>query len=223
MERHFEEALRQLKQKLLEMSTYVETAIGKSIIAFKERNGKLAEEVVEGDNKIDMLEVEIDNLAVKLLALMQPMAGDLRFITSVLMINNNLERLGDLGVNIAQRTLDLLKEPPVLKVGHIHGMADVAQKMLKESLNAFVNNNVELAQKVCEMDDEVDQLNRKIFKELLDQMHKDSALIERSLDLILISKNLEKIADHVTNICEEVIYIANGKIIKHHLTDNAGN
>jgi len=220
MERHFEEELRQLKEKLLRMSSLVESCVQKAVLAFRERNRKLAEEVVASDREIDMLEIEIENLAIRLLALLQPMAGDLRFIISVLMINNNLERLGDLGVNIAQRTIDLLKSPPTSEVDNINKMAELSQKMLKDSINAFVNNDTDLAQRVCLNDDAVDQLNRQIFKELLNKMQQDNSFVERSVDLILVSKNLEKVADHATNICEEVIYIIKGKIIKHHAEDN---
>src|SRR3989338_8252048 len=167
MQRHFDEELEQLKQKLLRMSSLVEQIIGSSIKALIDRDSKLAEQVVALDNNIDMFEIEVDELSLKLLALYQPQAGDLRFITSTMKINNDLERIGDLAVNIAHRALDLMKVPPFKSNMDIVQMANSAQGMLKDSLNAFVNKDSKLAADVCKRDDEVDDLNHEIFMELL--------------------------------------------------------
>ena len=219
MERHFDEALKQLKEKLLRMSSLVEEAIGTSIKALIDRNAELAYKVIKSDDAVNMLEIEIDDLCLKLLALYQPTAGDLRFITSTMKINNDLERIGDLGVNIGQRTLDLLKVPPLRLRIDIPKMAAASQAMLKDSLNAFVNKDSKLAYEVCKRDDEVDDLNHEIFMELLKANPEDQKPVERVIDLVLVAKNLERVADHSTNICEDIIYMVDGKVIKHHITD----
>ena len=219
MERHFDEALKQLKEKLLRMSSLVEEAIGTSIKALIDRNAELAYKVIKSDDAVNMLEIEIDDLCLKLLALYQPTAGDLRFITSTMKINNDLERIGDLGVNIGQRTLDLLKVPPLRSRIVIPKMAAASQAMLKDSLNAFVNKDSKLAYEVCKRDDEVDDLNHEIFMELLKANPEDQKPVERVIDLVLVAKNLERVADHSTNICEDIIYMVDGKVIKHHITD----
>ncbi len=219
MQRYFDESLKQLREKLLKMSGLVEESIGTSIKALMERNSELAYKVIKSDDAVNMLEVEIDNLCMKLLALYQPTAGDLRFITSTMKITNDLERIGDLGVNIAQRTLDLIKVPPLKLKLDIPKMAAVAQAMLKDSLNAFVNRDSKLAYEVCKRDDEVDDLNHSVFMALLQSRPEDQAPVERVVDLILAAKNIERLADHSTNICEDVIYMVDGKVIKHHITD----
>ena len=219
MHRHFDEALKELKEKLLRMSSLVERIIGESIKALNERNAVLANQVVKSDDEINMLEIELDNLCLKLLALYQPQAGDLRFISSTMKITNDLERMGDLAVNIAQRTLDLIKVPSLKIKIDIPKMAKAAQGMLKDSLNAFVNKDAHLAEAVCKRDDEVDNLNHDIIMALLKCPSDDQASIERVVDLVLVAKNLERIADHSTNICEDVIYMVEGKIIKHHIAD----
>ncbi len=218
MHRHFDEELQQLKEKLLRMSSLVEDVINTSVKALIDRNASLAEKAIEADKAIDTFEIEIDELSLRLLALYQPQAGDLRFITSTMRINNDLERIGDLGVNIAQRTLDLLKNPPFQSSSDIPEMAKAAQNMLKDSLNAFVNKDSSLAEAVCKRDDVVDNFNNVIFKKVLTSKPHD-AEVERAIDLILVAKNLERIADHSTNICEEVIYMIEGKNIKHHILD----
>lgn len=219
MERHFDEDLKNLKEKLLKMSSVVEEDIGTAIKALMDRNAELAYKVIKADDSVNMLEIEIDDLCLKLLALHQPAAGDLRFITSTMKIINDLERIGDLAVNIGERTLDLLKIPPLKLRLNIPKMASAAQAMLKDSLNAFVNKDSKLAYEVCKRDDEVDDLNHEIFMELLKANPEDQKPIERVIDLILVAKNLERVADHSTNICEEIIYMVDGKVIKHHITD----
>ena len=218
MHRHFDEELTQLREKLLRMSGLVEETINTSIKALIDRDSALAQKAVESDKAIDMYEIEIDELSLRLLALYQPQAGDLRFITSAMRINNDLERIGDLAVNIAQRSLDLLKVPPFKSLNDILQMAQAAQGMLKESLNAFVNRDSKLAQQVCLRDDDVDNFNKMIFIKVLSEKPHDQEL-ERGIDLILVAKNLERIADHSTNICEEVIYMIEGKMIKHHVLE----
>lgn len=218
MHRHFDGELQVLKEKILRMSGCVEEVIQTSLKALLERNSELAQRAIAADKTIDLFEVEIDELSLRLLALYQPQASDLRFITSAMRINNDLERIGDLGVNIAQRSLDLLKNPPFQSASDITEMAKAAQTMLKDSLNAFVNRDSSLAEAVCKRDDVVDNLNKIIFKKVLMNKPHDEE-VERAIDLILVAKNLERIADHSTNICEEVIYMIEGKNIKHHILD----
>ena len=219
MQRHFDEVLEQLKEKLLKMSSLVEQSIGSSIKALSERNSELAYKVIKADDAVNMLEIEIDDLCLKLLALYQPTAGDLRFITSTMKINSDLERIGDLAVNISERTLDLIKVPPLKLKIDIPKMAVAAQAMLKDSLNAFVNKDSKLAYEVCKRDDEVDDLNHEIFMALLSCKSEELTPVERVIDLVLVAKNLERVADHSTNICEDIIYMVDGKVIKHHITD----
>ncbi|MFH1778131.1 MAG: phosphate signaling complex protein PhoU [Candidatus Omnitrophota bacterium] len=217
MERHFDEELKELKEKVLKMGSLVEKAICLSIKALVERKNELAEQVIKSDDEINMIEIAIDEISLKLLALRQPQAGDLRFITSIMKINNDLERMGDLAANIAERTIELLKFPLLKPLIDIPRMAEIAQGMVKDSLDAFVNRNSELAKNVCERDDKVDNLNDQIFRELLTYMLQDQKTIEQAVDLILVGRNLERIADHATNICEGVIYMVDGRIIKHHV------
>jgi phosphate transport system protein len=216
MERHFHEELQKLKETLLIMASAVETSISKAIDALVERNSPLAEEVIQMDQKINNLEVSIDEQCLKLLATQQPMAIDLRFITSAMKINNDLERMGDHSVNIAE-LVKILNEQELLKpLIDIPRMANLAQMMVKDSLDSFINGNVEQAQSVCIRDDEVDKLDDQLFRELLTYMMNDTQTIARALDLVLISKNLERIADLSTNIAEEVIFIYRAKMVKHH-------
>lgn len=219
MQRHFDEELEKLTEKILKMSSLVEKAIHLSIKALVDRESELAQQIIKSDDQINMLEIEIDEFSLKLLALRQPQAGDLRLITSIMKINNDLERIGDLAVNISERTIELLKFPIVKPLIDIPRMADIAQGMVKDSLDAFVNKDSQLARSVCERDDKVDNLNDQIFRELLTYMLQDPKTIERAVDLILVGRNLERIADHATNICEDVIYIVDGKTTKHHIEE----
>lgn len=221
MHRHFEEELQHLKERLLSMSCLVEDSISLSIKSLVERDSLLANRVLDQDDLIDEIEIEIDELCLKLLALHQPQARDLRFIASSMKIVNDLERMGDLAVNIAHRSLDLLKEPLLKPLIDIPRMARCTQAMLKDSLNAFVNDDVQLAREVLKRDDEVDKLNVQIFRELLTYMLQDPSSVQRAVDLIIVAKNLERIADHSTNIAEDVIYIVEARVVKHH-TDLSG-
>ncbi len=219
MERHFDEELKTLKGQLLRMASLAEESIEHSIRALVDRDRDLAEKVINSDDAINMIEIEIDETCQRLLALRQPIAKDLRLITSALKINSDLERIGDLSVNIAERTLDLLEEPLLKPLIDIPRMAELAKKMVQDSLNAFVHQDAELARNVCLRDDEVDNLNDQIFRELVTYMIETPKNIKRSLDLILIGRHLERIADHATNVAEDVYYLVKGRTMKHHIED----
>ena len=211
-----EEEISKLKKMLFEMATSVEEMIAKSIKALKDRNMIMAEEVIKSDAKINEMEIHIDNQAIKILALYQPEAEDLRTVSMIMKINNDLERIGDHAVNIAEKTIYLADKPPVKPLIDIPKMADKAIQMLQESLDAFVNKDAELAVAVCKKDDEVDSLEPQIVRELVTYMVSDSTTIPRALHLLNISKTLERIADLSTNICEDVIFLVEARVIKHH-------
>ena len=219
MERHFDEELKNLKQKLLHMADTAQEMIGLSVKSLAERSKEYADQVFQLEESVNRMEIEIEDSALRLLALRQPAAGDLRLLTAVLKINNDLERVADQAVNISESAIDLLKNPPLKPLIDIPHMAHLAQKMIKNSLEAFVNQDPKLAQEVCRDDDEVDRINDQVFRELLTYMMEDPKSITRAVDLILISRNIERIADHATNISEDVIFIVEGKNIKHHLQE----
>ncbi len=219
MERHFDEELIQLKQKLLQMGDMAQRMIGLAIQSLVERKESYAQEVFALEEKVNHAEIEIEEEVLKLLALRQPAAKDLRLLTAILKINNDLERVADQAVNISETSIYLMKEAPLKPLIDIPHMATLAQKMIKSSLEAFVRHDPGLAQEVCGDDDEVDRINDQIFRELLTYMMQDPKSITRAVDLILVSRNLERIADHATNISEDVIFIEQGKNIKHHLQD----
>ena len=210
MERHFDEELKDLKEKLLRMAGLAEDSIAKAVKALKDRDEALVGQVFEQEERINLLEIEIEEVCLRLLALRQPMAGDLRFIASAMKIGSELERIGDQSVNIAERTTELLKVPLLKPLIDIPRMAGLAQAMVVDSINAFVNRDAELARQICARDDEVDQINHQIFRELLTYMMEDPATIPRAVELILIGRHLERIADHATNIGEDVIYLVKG-------------
>ncbi len=216
MEREFDEELALLKQTLLEMATLVEESIAFSVRALKERNEGFVRQVLEREETINQLDTKIEQMALKMLALKQPMAGDLRLIVSAMKMGSELERIGDQAVNIAERTLDLLKVPLLKPLIDIPRMASLAQEMVRDSLKAFINLDSGLARNVCQRDQEVDDLNDQVFRELLTYTIEDPATIPRAIELILIGRHLERIADHATNISEDVIYLVEGKTIKHH-------
>jgi len=216
MKRQFDEELKILKEKLMRMASLAEESITLAVNCLKERKEELAQKVLKGEEAINLLDIEIDKLSLRLLALRQPMAVDLRFITSAMRIAIELERIGDQSVNITQRALELIKLPLLKPLIDIPRMASLAQNMVKDSLNAFVNRDEKLARDVCQRDDEVDDLNNQIFRELLTYMMQDPSTIRRAVDLILVGRHLERIADHATNISEDVIYYVKGKTIKHH-------
>ena len=191
----------------------------KAVKSLRERNEGFAQDVFRGETDLHLLEIDIDELCLRLLALRQPVASDLRFITSAMKIGSNLERVGDLAVNIAEISVDLLKQPPLKPLIDIPRLASLAQGMIKDSLDAFVNRDEKLARAVCERDDEVDSLNDQIFRELLTYMMSDRTTIDRAVGLILIGRHLERIADQATNIGEDVIFLVLGKTIKHHIEE----
>jgi phosphate transport system protein len=219
MERHFDAELNALNEKLLHMARLTEESVAMAVKSLKDRNEVLAQDVLKREGDINLLEIEIDERCMKLLALRQPVASDLRFITSAMKIGSDLERVGDLAVNIAEVSLDLLKQPPLKPLIDIPRMAAVAQSMVRDALNAFINRDEKLARAVCERDDEVDSLNEQVFRELLTYMMNDPSTINRAVGLILIGRHLERIADHATNIGEDVIYLVLGKTIKHHIEE----
>ena len=204
------------------MAGLAETAVSKSILSVTTRNSDLARDVITDDITLNRMELSIEEQAFKLLALRQPLATDLRFITSAMKISSDLERIGDLAVNIAERTLDLLTKPQLKPLIDIPRMAQMAEDMVRDALNAFVDHDDRLAREVCERDDLVDQLNNQVFRELLTYMMQDRGTIARAVDLILVGRHLERIADHATNIAEDVIYMVKGKTIKHHIESRAG-
>lgn len=216
MDRLFDVELRTLRKKILHMAAHVEESIALSIRSLKERNEELAQEVLRGEDITNGYDIAIDEIGMRLLALRQPMAADLRFITSAMKIGSDLERIGDLAVNIAERTLELLQHPPLKPLIDIPEMARLAQDMVKDAIQAFVDKNEALAKDVCARDDAVDQLNDQVFRELLTYMMGDRETVPRAMGLLLIGRYLERIADHATNIGEDVIYLVKGKIIKHH-------
>ncbi len=211
-----------LKKMLFEMASSVEEMIAKSIKALEENNMILAEDVIRSDEKVNEMEIEIDNQCIRILALHHPEAEDLRTVTMIMKINNDLERIGDHAVNIAEMALYLADKPPVKPLIDIPKMAEKAIEMLQESLDSFVNKDAELAVEVCKKDDEVDALEPQIVRELVTYMISDPQTIDRALTLILIARGLERVADLATNIAEDAYYMASGKILKHHHT-NTGN
>ena len=217
--RHFDVELKHLQERLLSMASLVEQAVGRAMSALTTRDEELAHQVIESDEPINMMEVEIDDLCLRLLALHHPEAGDLRFIAMAFKINNDLERMGDLAVNIADCTLRLLAHPLLKPLIDIPRMAQIAQGMIKDSLDAFVRRDPRLAAAVCGRDDEVDGIKDQLFRELLTYMMQDPRTIERAVDLILVGRHLERLADHATNIAEDVVFLVEGRSIKHHIAE----
>ena len=217
MQRHFHEELDALKQTLLAMGGLVEDQIRRVMVALLERDDDLAREVIERDRQVNAYDVEIDEKCVELLALYQPAAGDLRFITTAMKIVTDLERIGDQAVNIAQRALELNEEAQLKPYIDLPRMAEKAQRMVKESLDAYVGRDTALARRVCAEDADVDALKEQIFRELLTFMMSDARTIPRAIRLILISRFLERVADHATNIAEMVIYMVESKMVRHTL------
>jgi phosphate transport system protein len=217
MERHFHEQLTELKEKMIHMAEMVETSIARANEALVNRNDQYADEVIAMDDDINDMEILIDEICLKLLATQQPMAVDLRFVTSAMKINNDLERMGDHSVNIAQYTKHLNSQDALKPLVNLPRMATIVMSMVKDSLQSFVTGQEKQAKGVCERDDEVDQMDDIIFRELLTYMMDDTKTISRAIDLMLISKNLERIADLSTNIAEEVIFIYKARTIKHNL------
>jgi len=217
MHRHFEDELAELRTELLYMASLAEKAVEFSINALKNRDANLAKKIIDEDAQVNELEVKIDNLSVDLIARIQPLAGDLRFIAAAMRINNHLERIGDHAVNIAEHTLELLKEPELKPLIDIPRMATLAQGMVKSALDAFVHGDVQQAIRVCQSDDEVDALEDQVLRELITYMANDSRTISRAIHLIIVAKNLERVADLSTNVAEEVVFMVEARSVKHHL------
>ena len=210
-----EQDLEHIKEQILKMGSFVEDAIQKSIKALVERDKDLSIAVIDGDAIVNNFDVEIEELCIRFLALWQPKGSNLRFITTAIKIITDIERIGDMAVDTCERAIEILDEPPLKPYIDIPRMAEAAQKMLKDSLDAFVAKDADLAMRVCESDDFVDNLNQQIFNELLLFMIKDPKNIARAVRLTYIAKYLERIADHATNIAEMVVYMVKGKVIRH--------
>ena len=219
MQRHFDEELKKLKEKLFKMGLLVEEAVRKAVTALINRDTKLAEQVIDQDQKVNIIEIEIDEYGHELIALRQPTAVDLRLITMVLKINSDLERIGDQAVNIAEKAIAISKEAPVKCPANIQKMADVALAMAKDALDAFVKGDPLLAKRICERDDEIDTLNDQAYRELQDIMKKEPQNVPQELSLIMVAHNLERIGDLATNIAEDTIYVTKGIDIRHHITE----
>ena len=219
--RHFQDELEQLKTRLLEMGGIAEEQVRTAVKGLVDRDQALIDQVLTGDDPLNLLHIEIDNRCFTLLALYQPMAADLRTIVAAVKINTDLERVGDLAVNIAEAARRYVAHAPVKKLIDIPRMATIAQTMLRDALDAFVRRDTELAQQVLNEDDRLDSLKTQIFRELLTYMLQDPHTIEPALDLILISRHLERIGDHATNVAEDVIFIVSARDVRHHAREGA--
>jgi phosphate transport system protein len=215
MPKHLHRDLDNLQQDLMALASLVEGAIHKAIRALKERNAKLAHEVINGDPQIDTEENHIDEECLKILALHQPVAIDLRRITAAMMINTDLERMGDLAEEIAERAIDLAAHPQLPIPADLQNMTDMTTMMVRQSLDAFIDLNTAQAEAVIRMDDQVDRLNNEIIQELLSAMKSSPDLIEPGMSMFSAVRHLERIADHATNIAEDVVYLVEGEIVRH--------
>ncbi len=211
----FDDELQQLKEKILKMGSLVEDALKNSIQALVDRDNAVARRVIDSDRVVNTLDVEIDEESIRLIALRQPMAGDLRFITTAMKITTDLERMGDLAVNIAERAIELNEEPILKPYIDIPRMREIAQGMMRDALDAFVRKDKRLAMDVIMRDDEVDDLKHEVLKELAFFMAQDPATVYRAMKISFVAQYLERLADHATNIAEMVIYLVEGKIIRH--------
>jgi phosphate transport system protein len=218
---HFQDELERLKTRLLEMGGLAEDRVRSAVDGLVSRDMAIIERVLEGDTPINQLHIEVDNRSFMLLALYQPMAVDLRAIVSAVKINTDLERVGDLAINIAEAVARYLKHPPVKELIDIPRMARIAQAMLRDALDAYVRRDTVMAQAVLDQDDELDGLKTQVFRELLTCMLRDTGTIEPALDLILISRHLERIGDHATNVAEDVIFMVSAKDVRHHAADRS--
>ena len=213
--REYERELQEIKNGLLYLGAMTERAIDRSVKALLERDSDLARQVISDDNQIDKIDVEIEEKCIRLLALRQPAARDLRFITTAIKINGHLERIGDMASNIAEKAIILNEVPQIKPYIDLPRMADIARSMIKESLDALVHENVELEKKVREEDDTIDQLNEQIFRELFTFMLEDPRKIHASLYIMQISKSLERISDHAAGIADMVVYMVTGQSVRH--------
>ncbi len=215
MQRHFHEEMELVKERTLKLGSLVETMVERAVASLVDRDSRLAEEVIASDDKVDALDLEIDEDCLRLLALYQPAAKDLRFITTAMKITTDLERMADQAVNICQRAIELNEEPQLKPYIDIPIMSQLSQKMMREALDAFVRRDADLARQVIPADNKVDALKNQVFRELLTFMMEDPRTIPRAIRLILVSRHLERIADHATNIAEMVVFLVEGKTIRH--------
>jgi phosphate transport system protein len=214
--RHFAQELEELNQAVLQMGGFVESSMHCSVQALQERDERLANRIIEDEPRINQMEMDIDSRVTRLLALQQPVAKDLRFLTSVLKINGDLERVGDLAVHIARRTLSMLRRPPMKPISDIPKMASRAEDMLHKSLDAYVKQDAELAESVLPADAEVNELRDRVFAELVQVMQAEPENVPSALDLMFVARHLERTADHSTNIAEDVIFLVRGEDVRHH-------
>ena len=215
IDRHYDDELRELQHKVLEMGGFVEKQVADAVHALVTRDSDAARLTIDRDKAVNRMDVEIDDLSLRLLALHQPAGRDLRLITTALKITTDLERAGDMAENLCERVIELNEEPQLKPFIDLPRMADVALSMLRDSLNAFVREDVDLALRVCQEDDTVDQLNAQIFRELISYMVEDPKTITRAMRMTFVAKYLERIADHATNIAEMVIFMVKGQSIRH--------
>jgi phosphate transport system protein len=216
MPKHLQNDLERLKKAVLEIGTLVEESLTRAIVSLTSRNRALAEEVIEGDHEIDRREVLIEEECLKILALHQPVAKDLRFVVAILKLNNDLERVGDLAVNIAQRTLTLASAAPLPIPEDLVEMAQKARNMLIGSFDALIESDPKRAREVCMADDEVDMMHRDLFQRFQDEIRKSPQQVEEYVQLLSITRYLERVADQATNIAEDVIYMVEGHVVRHH-------
>jgi len=214
--RHFAQELEELNQAVLQMGGFVESSMHCSVQALQERDERLANRIIEDEPRINQMEMDIDSRVTRLLALQQPVARDLRFLTSVLKINGDLERVGDLAVHIARRTLSLIHRPPMKDIGDIPKMAALAEDMLHKSLDAFVKQDAELAESVLPVDAEVNELRDRVFTEVVQVMQTEPDNVPSALDLRFLARHRDGTADHSTNIAEDVIFLVRGEDVRHH-------
>lgn len=212
---HLRREIDRLKRKLLALSAYVEESVQRAVKSVSERDEKLAQRVIDTDFEIDEMEVDVEEDCLKILALHQPVAIDLRFIIAVLKINNDLERIGDLAVNIAERAVSLSKRDKINSPFDFQTMAERVQKMLQKALDALVNGDAKLAREVLVSDDEIDEMNRQMYDSIKMGIRQDPDKVDTLIQVLAISRNLERIADHTSNIAEDVIYMVDGDIIRH--------
>jgi len=219
VKRHFDDELKRLKDKIFRMGLLVEEAVAKASKALFDRDSKLAEQIIKGDQEINLCEIEIDELGHELIALHQPTAVDLRFITMVLKMNNDLERIGDQAVNIAEKAIEINQEPPTKPYVDLPKIAETARGMVREALDAFMKQDPVKAKEILEKDDVIDEINDRVYLDVQKLMQEKPEAIRQGVALIMVSHNLERVADLATNIAEDVIYLSRGIDVRHHIRE----
>ncbi|MBE0432371.1 phosphate signaling complex protein PhoU [candidate division WOR-3 bacterium] len=222
MDRHFDEELLHVRRKIVDMAALVEESIAKSLAALKKRNAEMASEICGIDRRIDELEIAIEDMCIELIARHQPVGSDLRFLIGTIKMNNDLERMGDHAVNIAETVQYVKESQDIGQIMNIWAMAEIVIEMLRESVESFIHNDAARAQRVCERDSIVDGMRNETIRILLTHMLEEPEKIGSAIQYMLVAKNLERIADLSTNICEDVIYIAQARVIKHHAEEKKG-